>query len=146
MILLDNFNTNLIETLRSCLRNCYECKIAVAYIRSSGLNPIINDFETILSKGGKVKILTSNQLGITEMEAIQSLLDAGIEIKVYINSTKTFHPKTYIFKGKIKNEYIIGSSNLSRSALFDDVEWNLYLDDSNPVSTQLEESFDRIWD
>jgi HKD family nuclease len=145
MILLDNFDRNLIETLKSCFKNCRECKIAVAYIRSSGLNPIINDLETVLRKGGNVKLLTSNQLGITEKEAIQSLLDIGAEIKVYINYNKTFHPKAYIFKRNEINEYIIGSSNISRSALFDGIEFNLYFDNSYPASTQLEESFDRIW-
>jgi len=146
MILLDNFDRNLIDTLKGCFKNCRECKIAVAYIRSSGLNPIINDLETVLNKGGKVKFLTSNQLGITEKEAIQSILDTGAEIKVYINPNKTFHPKAYIFKTNEINKYIIGSSNLSRSALFDGVEWNIFIDNSNPASSNIEESFDRIWD
>jgi phospholipase D-like protein len=92
------------------------------------------------------QLLTSNQMGITEKEAIESLLDIGAEIKVFVNPNQVFHPKAYIFKGTKRFECIIGSSNLSRSALFDGVEWNLHFDSSNPAYCNLEDNFDRIWD
>jgi HKD family nuclease len=145
MILLNNVDKKLIDTLRSCLRGCYECKIAVAYIRNSGLNPIMTDLENIIKKGGSVRILTSDQMGITEKEAIVSLLDVGAHVKLFANPNKIFHPKAYIFKGDNKGEFIIGSSNLSRSALFEGIEWNLYFDSSIPVSSHLEGNFDKIW-
>ena len=146
MILLNNHDKKLIDTFKGCLRGCSECKIAVAYIRNSGLNPIISDLEIILKKGGKVKILTSNQLGITEKDAIESLLDIGAEIRIFVSPNRIFHPKAYIFKGTTISDCIIGSSNLSRSALFNGVEWNLHFDSSNPVYSDLENNFDRIWD
>lgn len=145
MILLNNHDKKLIDTFKGCLQVCSECKIAVAYIRNSGLNPIISDLEIILKKGGKVKILTSSQMGITEKDAIESLLDIGAEIKIFVNPNRTFHPKAYIFQGATISECIIGSSNLSRSALFDGVEWNLHFDSSNPVYSDLENNFDRVW-
>jgi HKD family nuclease len=104
------------------MQRCYECKIAVAYVRSSGVNLIINNIEQIIKRGQKVKLITSNQMGITEPEALESMLDIGVEVKIFVNSKKTFHPKAYIFKGTEKTEYIIGSSNLSRSALIDGAE------------------------
>jgi HKD family nuclease len=145
MILLTNNDEKLIKTVQACLRECLECKIAVAYIRNSGVNPIISTLEAIKKRGGKIKIVTSDQMGITEKEAILSLLDIGVEIKVYVNANKVFHPKAYIFKGAKNSKYIIGSSNISRSAFFDGVEWNLFFDNSNPVSSSIEKSFDDIW-
>lgn len=145
MIFINNNDRKLIDTLKVCLKHCDECKIAVAYVRNSGINPIIDDIESVLRTGGKVKLLTSNQMGITESEAIESLFDIGVEIKIFINPNKIFHPKAYIFKGIKKSEYIIGSSNLSRSALFDGIEWNLHFDSSNPISSTVEDNFDRIW-
>ena len=145
MILLNNHDRKLIDALTICLQDCHECRIAVAYVRNSGVNPIIGNIEQVIKLGGKVKLLTSNQMGITELEAIESLLDIGVEVKVFVNPKKTFHPKAYIFKGAEKSEYIIGSTNLSRSALIDGIEWNLYFDNRNPNSSLIEDDFDRIW-
>jgi len=145
MILLNNNDRKLIDTLTLCMQNCYECRIAVAYVRNSGVNPIVGNIEQVIKRGGKVKLLTSNQMGITEPEAIESLLDIGVEVKVFNNPNKTFHPKAYIFIGTKKSEYIIGSSNLSRSALIDGIEWNIYLDNRDPNTSLIENEFDRIW-
>lgn len=145
MILLNNNDRKLIDTLTNCLRSCYECRMAVAYVRNSGINPIIDDIEQVIKTGGKVKLLTSNQMGITEPEAIESLLDIGVEVKIFINAKRTFHPKAYIFNGSGKSEYIIGSPNLSRSALINGIEWNVYFDNLNPNSSLIESEFDRIW-
>lgn len=145
MIFLNNYDRKLIDTLNACLQKCYECKIAVAFVRSSGVNPIIENIEQIIERGQKVKLLTSNQMGITEPEAVESLLGIGVEVKMFLNAKRTFHPKAYIFKGAEKSEYILGSSNLSRSALIDGVEWNLYSDSQDPHSSLIEDEFDRIW-
>jgi len=145
MILLTNHDEKFINILKGCLRECLECKIAVAYIRNSGVNPIITALENLQKKGGKIKILTSDQMGITERDAIESLLEIGAEIKVFVDLKKVFHPKAYIFKGSKKSEYILGSSNISRSAFFDGVEWNLFFDSSNPVAADLDKNFERLW-
>jgi len=144
MILLTNHDKKLIDVLMGRLDECIECNIAVAFIRSSGVNPIITAVEGIRKRGGKVKILTADQMGITERDAIETLLDVGAEIKVFVNA-KIFHPKVYIFKSLTKSEYILGSSNISRSAFFNGVEWNLFFDNSNPVAADLDKHFERIW-
>jgi len=146
MIFINNRDRSLIDELNNCLKNCNECKIAVAYVRNSGVNPIIGNIEKVIKGGGNVKLITSHQMGITESEAIESLLDIGAVVKVFDNPKKTFHPKAYIFKSIGKSEYIIGSSNLSRSAIVDGIEWNLHFDSRNPSSFLIEDEFDRIWD
>jgi superfamily II DNA or RNA helicase/SOS-response transcriptional repressor LexA len=73
-------------------------------------------------------------MGITQPRALRQLMllsGRGAEIKVFESkSTQSFHMKAYIF---IENEFedalsgiaFVGSSNISKSALTDGLEWNL---------------------
>ncbi len=49
----------------------------------------------------------------------------------------SFHPKAYIFQNEEDGTFIIGSSNLSRSALTSGIEWNLAMKESvEPITFQ----------
>ena len=86
-----------------------------------------------------MRLLTGDYLDATDPIALVQLLDfeaqnGDIELRVYethrsksaITSLPTsFHPKAYIFEhADTTGTAIIGSSNLSKSALSDGVEWN----------------------
>ncbi|MFZ3590002.1 hypothetical protein ACOI1C_12155 [Bacillus sp. DJP31] len=47
----------------------------------------------------------------------------------------SFHPKAYIFHYQTSGTIIIGSSNLSRSALTSGIEWNVLLSESTNQDT-----------
>ena len=48
-------------------------------------------------------------------------------VRLYNETSRSFHPKSYIFHYESSNEIYIGSSNISKSALTSGIEWNYRL-------------------
>lgn len=141
-------------SIRENLLNCEEFYFSIAFITDSGLSLLKEILKEIENKNPttKGKIVTSNYLGFTEPKAIKELQQfKNIEIKLfYINPSNNvgFHTKGYIFKFK-NDEYkaIIGSSNLTQSALTTNNEWNnLIVGNKNgKIIRNILDEFDRIW-
>ncbi len=106
------------------LNNCEEFYISVAFVTTSGIAVLLNTLIILEEKGIKGKILVSQYLNFTQPEALKKLLlFKNIELKV---STKdNAHSKGYIFKTNKYYNLIVGSSNLTASALSINKEWNL---------------------
>lgn len=70
----------------------------------------------------------------TSKEALRALLDLDIGTKIFYTTRRvTFHPKIYIFEGKNHRcRIIVGSSNLTGSGLFQNIEANLMIDCDRP--------------
>ena len=125
--------------------------IIVSFLMESGVKLILNDLKRALDRGAKVRILTGNYLGITQPSALYLLkkgLEDRVDLRFYRNKNKAFHPKSYIFHKGNHTELYIGSSNVSRSALTDGVEWNYRLTsdlDGNSVETFCK-TFDDLFD
>ncbi|MCP4477407.1 MAG: DUF3427 domain-containing protein, partial [Planctomycetaceae bacterium] len=70
----------------------------------------------------------------------------SIDLRVYETSGKSFHPKAYIFHNDtgIVTAFV-GSSNLSKTALTDGVEWNYrILAGNDGTTTELVDSFESL--
>ncbi len=69
----------------------------------------------------------------------------NIEVKIF--EGKGFHPKGYIFHKKDQTDIMIGSSNLTQSALAVNQEWNLFFssDTQKDIVFKVEEEFDKQW-
>ena len=50
----------------------------------------------------------------------------NLDLRFYNNPNKSFHPKAYIFHNKYDSEIYVGSSNMSKGALTDSIEWNYH--------------------
>ncbi len=75
-------------------------------------------------KGVKGKILTGDYLNFTQPKALRRLLKyKNIELKILSN--EKFHAKGYFFRKGDVWSMIIGSSNLTQTALTVNFEWNL---------------------
>ena len=97
-----------------------------------------------LALGVEVKICTGDYLFVTQPEALKRLieLDERIEVRLWRSNGRSFHPKAYLFQyQESEGSLIIGSSNLSRSALTSGVEWNLAME-----SAASRETFQRALD
>lgn len=101
--------------------------IAVAFTMQSGVNLIFLHLQDVLDRGGRVRILTGDYLGISEPNALRLLCDltGDVQVKVYEAGSISFHPKSYIlYRGPGEGTAFVGSSNLSQTALRIGVEWN----------------------
>ena len=110
-----------------------EIDLAVAFIKSSGLELIFGALaEAVTLRGAHLRVLTSDYLDVTDPDALRKLLllgDEGADARVFEARERSFHLKAYIFvrvgDGEtLEGEAYVGSSNISRVALTDGLEWN----------------------
>jgi len=123
---------NFFIYLKNELLNCKKFYFIVSFIRYSGLQILLSTLDELEKKGIKGEIITSVYLNITDSKSLRKLLSyKNIKVKIYNNSSESFHTKAYLFE---KNKYhtcIIGSSNISQSALYSAEEWNVKLTESS---------------
>lgn len=74
----------------------------------------------------KGKIITSTYLDFTEPKALERIKKFNnIDLNIFVaTNEKGFHTKAYIFENKEEYKIIIGSSNITQSALKSNIEWN----------------------
>lgn len=92
----------------------------------------------------------------TSKEALEELLSLDVNSFVFYqsggNSKPIFHPKIYLFEGENKSELIVGSSNLTSSGLFSNIEASILIsidnniEEDNEIITQLKHYFKGIFD
>lgn len=114
-------------SIKEELENCDSFIMSVAFITMSGLMPLLEIFKELEEKNIKGKILTTNYLNFTEPKALKKLNEfSNIKVKLFdTEKSKTgFHTKGYIFEQNNVYKIIIGSSNLTQSALSINKEWN----------------------
>lgn len=125
----------LLPHLKHHLALSQTADIAVAFTLRSGLQLIQSYLQDVLDRGGKLRIVTGDYLGATDPDALLRLLDLSGEAECRVFETEggtttaafagSFHPKAYVFQHMDGvGAALIGSSNLSVSALTTGVEWN----------------------
>ena len=80
----------------------------------------------------RIRIVTSDYLDITDPEALRLLMllqEQGAQARVFCSTGTSFHLKAYLFARfgqdhALRGTAFIGSSNISRQALTDGLEWN----------------------
>jgi superfamily II DNA or RNA helicase len=119
-----NESKKVLSTIIKELESCEEFWFSVAFITTSGVAALIETFSKLESKGIKGKLLVSQYLNFTQPEALRKMLRfKNIELKIVTESP--FHSKGYLFKKGDYYDLIIGSSNLTATALCTNIEWNL---------------------
>ena len=122
--LLSNKNEKIISTLRRELQECDEFIISVAFITESGVTMILEQLRSLNERGVKGQILTGDYLTFTQPKALKKLMEFE-NIDIRLVSEEKFHAKGYFFRKKDIWTMIIGSSNLTQTALTVNFEWNL---------------------
>lgn len=101
--------------------------VVMAFIRRSGIRPLLGAFRRHCERGRPLRILTTTYTGSTELEALQALEATGAEIRVSYDTTGTrLHAKAWLFhrSSGLSTAYV-GSSNLTHSAQVGGLEWNV---------------------
>ncbi|MCL5127563.1 DUF3427 domain-containing protein [Algibacter sp. L4_22] len=125
--------TKVLSTIIKELENCESFFISVAFVTTSGVAALINTFKSLEEKGVKGKILVSQYLNFTQPEALRRLSQfRNIELKIITKENS--HSKGYIFKHSEYYNLVIGSSNLTSSALSTNKEWNMKVSARNSSS------------
>lgn len=127
----DNY---LSHWLKQSITRANRIDIIVSFLMESGVKMLVEDLKDAIDRGAEVRILTGNYLSITQPQALYLLRDIlgdRIKLRFYSDKNKSFHPKSYIFHYENDGELFIGSSNISRGALTNSIEWNYRLAKSN---------------
>lgn len=123
----------------------------VSFTRHSGIQALVPSLQEAERIHKPIRILTSFYMNITEAKALRTLMQfKNIEIKIYepIKKNQAFHPKAYLFTREANlHSAIIGSSNLSKSALTNGLEWNVRIPHSPLTSlvSQAQTLFNNLW-
>lgn len=139
---------NFFIYLKQELLNCKKFYFIVSFIKYSGIQLLISTLDELEKQGIQGEIITSVYLNITDSKALRKLLSyKNIKVKVYNNSSESFHTKAYLFEKEKYHSVVIGSSNISQSALYSAEEWNVKLTDSsffNIYGKSLNQ-FEKLW-
>lgn len=129
--------------------------LAVAFVMPSGVDEIESHLRDILGVANhRVRLLTGDYLGITDPNALARLMDlqaempGTLQLRVFETKGTSFHPKAYlIYRAPLGTCAYVGSSNLSRSALLDGVEWNYRFDDGRnaPGVQEASDAFEELF-
>lgn len=147
-LLVNNYKKNkkILSAISEELETCEAFDFSVAFINDSGLASIMQKLDYLASHNIKGRVLTTNYLNFTSPGALSKLLEfPNIEVRAYTKGG--FHPKGYIFRQSNYYSIIIGSANLTASALSMNQEWSirfLSLTDGQIVFSVREE-FERVW-
>ncbi len=145
----EGHSNNLIHALKKEMLTADGVDIIVSFLRISGVQKIMRILTDLVKKKKVIRLITSTYLNITQPEAIRKLLTIeGVQIKVFQSEQISFHTKAYIFhRNSGLHSTIIGSSNLSHSALETGIEWNVKLPATSHSLVYLKacEHFSSLW-
>ncbi|MFL1453290.1 DUF3427 domain-containing protein [Marinobacter sp. GN3S48] len=130
---------HFLPKLCQAIKSADKVDMAVAFVKTTGLNLLFPDLVSALQRASSpasLRILTSDYLDITDPEALRKLIllqEQGAQVRIYESKGSSFHMKAYLFAGHVDNyqawgRAFIGSSNISRQALQDGLEWNYQVD------------------
>lgn len=118
---------NVLDDLLKSLDQCTQFCFTVAFMTYGGVQLLLQKFKELEKRGVDGKVLTSTYQHFSEPKAIEKLQEfKNIEVRLL---DKQFdgglHAKGYLFiQGELVEVYI-GSSNLTTSALKENIEWNV---------------------
>lgn len=119
--------------LLAAIRRADQIDLAVAFIKTSGLSLLFDSLaDAVTARGARLRILTSDYLDVTDPQALRRLMllsERGADVRLFAATDQSFHLKTYIClqtaSGReVSGAAFVGSSNISRTALTDGLEWN----------------------
>lgn len=141
---------NLAHELAAELASADQVDLLCAFVKWSGLRILEKQLAELCRRGVPLRVITTTYMGATERRALDRLAnDFGAEVRIsYEQNTTRLHAKAWLLRRRTGfDTAYIGSSNLSRAALLDGLEWNVRL---SKITTprlldKFEGTFDSYW-
>ncbi|WP_449372014.1 DEAD/DEAH box helicase family protein [Arthrobacter psychrolactophilus] len=142
---------NLAAEIRAEIESADQVDLLCAFIRSTGIRLLEPALEGLKERGGRLRVITTTYMGATERRAIDQLvIKYGAEVKIsYETQSTRLHAKAWLFHRNTGfSTAYVGSSNLSRAAMLDGLEWNVRLSNiGTPALLQkFAITFDSYWE
>ncbi|MFJ2622846.1 DUF3427 domain-containing protein [Streptomyces sp. NPDC087532] len=136
--------------LRAELATADSVDLLCAFVKWHGLRVLEQPLSSARDRGVPIRVLTTTYIGATERRALDRLVrEFGAEVKVNYELRSTrLHAKAWLFRrGSGFDTAYVGSSNLSKAALLDGLEWNVRLSSvaTPSVLRKFEATFDAYW-
>ncbi|WP_417363100.1 DUF3427 domain-containing protein [Galbibacter sp.] len=125
--------------------------LLVSFIKWKAIVMLRSAFKEFTDQGGSLRVITTTYMGATDAKAIRELSKLkNTEIKISYNTTnERLHAKAYYFHRNTGfHTAYIGSSNFSRSALTDGLEWNLKVTTKEipHIIDKFQKTFNTYWE
>ena len=124
-----------------------------AFASVAGISGLASHIEAAKQRGQTINFIVGVDQKSTSKEALEAIIGLGINSFIFHQlGGSIFHPKVYLFEGEHKAQLIVGSSNLTKWGLYENLEVSLLLELSldNPIDlkvlTDIKFSFSTLYD
>jgi len=153
--ILSNLNYPIGNIVNQELQNAQSVRIAIAFLKYSGIKVIEKSLDRCLKNNGNVEIIAGLDFKTTDPQSMHYLIQlqkSTPNLKFYCYGDKdvnknniVFHPKIYLFQGKRETTGIVGSTNLTGGGLMTNFEANVIFKESKPLYfSQLEAIYNSV--
>ena len=136
--------------LRAELDTSDQVDLLCAFVKWQGLRLLEPELRRLLGRDAPLRVITTTYIGATDPHALDRLVrEYGAEVKIQYDALRTrLHAKAWLFRRNTGfDTAYVGSSNLSRAALLDGVEWNVRLSTvaTPTLLAKFRATFDTYW-
>lgn len=132
------------------LRTADSVDLVCAFIRWTGIRTLLDSLHEARERGVPIRVLTSTYTGTTERTALDRLVcEFGAEVRIsYETQSTRLHAKAWLFnRGTGFSTAYVGSSNLTKAAMIDGLEWNVKVSEARDphVFEKFRTTYDSYW-
>ena len=130
---------NIGSELRAELASAESVDLICAFVIWSGVRHLRDALADVIGRGGRIRVVTTTYMGATEKRAVDELVSLGAEVRVAFDARTTkLHAKAWLLeRASGLSTAFVGSSNLSHTALFDGLEWNVRLSEVDALPPEI---------
>lgn len=145
-----NAGLSLESELKKEILSANRVDLLISFIKFKGIIILERELRDFTKRGGKLRVITTTYMGASDYKAIQLLSKLeNTEVKISYNTgNERLHAKAYLFFRETGfHTGYIGSSNFSRSALTDGLEWNIKITtkEVSHIIDKFQKTFDAYW-
>ncbi|SRX76254.1 DUF3427 domain-containing protein [Aequorivita antarctica] len=145
-----NVGLSLESELKKEILSSNRVDLLVSFIKWKGIIILERELREFTERGGQLRVITTTYMGASDYKAIQLLSKLpNTEVKISYNTgNERLHAKAYFFyRNTGFHTGYIGSSNFSRTALTDGLEWNLKITtkEVSHIIDKFQKTFDVYW-